>query len=384
MKSFNSHINPKMISWARERNGLSIEQLAEKMKREPVEIETWENGTVFPSYSLLEILAYKHFKIPLAVFFFPEPPDIEDPIKKFRRLPDSKLKRFSSDTLQKFRLAQSYQESITELMSELKISKKNFKDIEVKNIDITSLARNIRNYLAIGLEEQFSFQSYSRAFKAWRHAIEESSIYTFKDAFKDQFISGFCMLHDQYPIIFINNSNSFSRQIFTLIHEFGHILFRVNGITDIDDSYIDLMTSNERDIEFKCNKLASEILVPSHHFRNEIPTIEQVDSKSITKLADKYSVSREVILRRFLDYNIIDNTYYQEKSNLWNQDFLRKKIKRTGGNYYLTRLSYLGEGFTRLAFQNYYQGRINKIQLATHLNIKARNIDNLESKLGWD
>ena len=46
-------------------------------------------------------------------------------------------------------------------------------------------------------------------------------------------------------------------------------------------------------------------------------------------------------------------------------------------------LSYLGEGFTRLAFEGYYQGRLTKTQLATHLNINGRNIDKLEKYTGW-
>jgi Zn-dependent peptidase ImmA (M78 family) len=383
MKTFNSHANPKILSWARKKNGLSIKQLAEKMKRDPNEIENWEKGTASPTYTMLENLAYKHFKIPLAVFFFPEPPDIEDPEKKFRILPDYKLKKFSSDTFQKIRLAQAYIESLEELMSDVEPKNLIFKDIEINKNNVDILARKIRNYIGISLDDQFSYKSNHSAFKAWRRHIEKSGIFTFKDSFKDRFISGFCMIHEKYPIIFINNSNSWSRQIFTLLHELCHIIFNVNGITDIDDSYIDYMTSKEKLIEIKCNKLASEILVPIKYFENEIASIESVDEQIIENIAEKYSVSREVILRRLLDYKIIDNSYYKEKSSKWNQDYLRTKDKRHGGNYYFTKLAYLGEGYTRLAFQNYYQGRIDKIQLSTHLNIKARYIDKLENRLGW-
>ena len=47
--------------------------------------------------------------------------------------------------------------------------------------------------------------------------------------------------------------------------------------------------------------------------------------------------------------------------------------------WFLTQLSYLGEGYTRLAFEGHYRGRLSKEQLAQHLNMNAKNIDRLES-----
>ena len=83
-----THINPQILIWARERVQLSTDALAERMKRKPAEIQMWEEGLKEPPYGCLEELAYKHFGIPLALFFFPAPPDITDPVNKFRRLSD--------------------------------------------------------------------------------------------------------------------------------------------------------------------------------------------------------------------------------------------------------------------------------------------------------
>jgi len=38
-------------------------------------IEGWEAGASAPTYPQLEALAYKVYKHPLALFFFPEPPE---------------------------------------------------------------------------------------------------------------------------------------------------------------------------------------------------------------------------------------------------------------------------------------------------------------------
>ena len=91
---------------------MTIEELARRMKKTPEEIQKWESGQAKLSNTALEALAYKHFKIPLAVFYFPEPPFLDDPKKAFRRLPDYELERLSPNTLQIVRLAQAYQESL--------------------------------------------------------------------------------------------------------------------------------------------------------------------------------------------------------------------------------------------------------------------------------
>ncbi len=108
------------------------------------------------------------------------------------------------------------------------------------------MAEEVRRYIGIPLSQQFSFRNNDQAFKAWRHALENAGVFTFKGSFNDRFLSGFCLLHERNPIIMVNNSNSFTRQIFTLIHELGHILYGVNGITDIDEHYFQFLEDHER------------------------------------------------------------------------------------------------------------------------------------------
>jgi Zn-dependent peptidase ImmA (M78 family) len=376
-------INPKVLTWARERCGLSVEDLARDLRKDSDIVKQWESGEAFPSYTTLEKLAYGHFKVPLAVFFFPEPPDVEDPVAKFRRLPEYELGRLSFDTRQKIMLAQAYQESLMELLQEPIASTLIWKELKTTTSCLPEIAPDVRNYLHISQEQQFHFGKENIAFKTWRDAIEKCGIFTFKASFKDRFVSGFCLIHDQFPIIMVNNSNSFSRQVFTLFHELGHILLGVNGITDVDDNYIDLMNKSDRLLEIACNKFAAEVLVPSSSLLKELPAFKAEGLKIVPELAKKYSVSREVILRRLLDYGAVDQACYASKAKEWNGDYLRQSRGTKGGNPYRTKLSYLGEGFSRLAFENYRQGRLSKAELALHLNVRARKLDKFESYIGW-
>ncbi|MBW8035664.1 MAG: ImmA/IrrE family metallo-endopeptidase [Planctomycetes bacterium] len=371
--------NPEIITWARKRCGISIDELAFKLKRVPEELKTWEDGTNGLSYTTLEKLS-KQFNIPIAVFFFPAPPDIEDPVSKFRRLPEHEFERLSSNTREKIRLAQSYQDSLFGFTEETK--RKIHRDLNPQDYTTKKLALKVREYLKFTLSKQYKFRRTDEAFKAWRYALEKVGVFTFKDSFQDRFISGFSLIDEDYPLIMINNSTSFTRQIFTLIHELGHILFGINGVTDIDDSYIQAMNTREKSLEIKCNRFAAEVLVPTIAFKDDISIFKDLGVDIIPMLADKYSVSREVILRKLVDSNAIDQSAYNKYSEDWKKDYLRSKKDTSGGNYYLTKISYLGEGFSRLAFDRYRKGKFDKSTLAEHLNIKARNVDKFGYHLG--
>jgi len=380
---FKSHINPRIITWARERAGLTIKALAEKMGRDPDEIEVWESGLGNLSYATLEQLAYKHLKLPLAVFFFPEPPELEDPTKKFRRLPSYELERFSPDTYQKIHLGQAYHDSLSSLMMDIPIRRRVFRDLSPGSLEPVEFAKKTREYLGVTLEQQTLFRSCETAFKAWRHAIEDVAVFTFKDSFEDRFISGFSLFEDDYPIIFVNNSNAFPRQVFTLIHELGHILYGVSGVTDIDESYIEMMEDEESALEVKCNRFAAHLLVPDQSFREDLRYFQATGPDAISEIAQRYSVSREVILRRLLDHGAVTKEYYERKATDWNKDYLRRDKSTGGGNFYLTRLAYLGEGFARVAFENYHRGRVTRTELANHLNVNSRNLPKLERYMRW-
>jgi len=62
-------VTPALITWARDRAGLSLSDAEERFRK----IAAWESGEAGPTYPQLEALA-DAFKVPVAVFFFPEPP----------------------------------------------------------------------------------------------------------------------------------------------------------------------------------------------------------------------------------------------------------------------------------------------------------------------
>jgi len=212
--------------------------------------------------------------------------------------------------------------------------------------------------------------------------LEEHGIYIFKESFQDDSISGFC-LHDQkFPVIYINNNNAESRQIFSIFHELAHLLFGTSGVDMRDDYYIDHLVGDNKAIEILCNQFSGAFLVPDADFSRRISDVV-INDRSIIDLAKKYSVSREVILRKCLDRKLVSQQEYTSRTEKWIEEakVARKKKRGRGGDYYATKGVYLGDGYLSLAFKKYYQNKISIMQLADYLGVKVKSIPGMDSLL---
>ena len=72
-------VNGAIIVWGRVRAGLTLEEATQKFRYFP----KWESGERLPTYPQLEQLA-DALKLPIAVFFFPEPPTLPPIRESFR------------------------------------------------------------------------------------------------------------------------------------------------------------------------------------------------------------------------------------------------------------------------------------------------------------
>lgn len=371
-------MNHEVLKWAIGRAGHSPETVAEKLKTDPAEVLAWCTGVDTPSYPVLERLAYTVLRIPLAVFYLPSPPRIPDPTTKFRRLAPYDSLHLTPDTRRLIREAYGYQLSLKEFYRHLDTPPKLWRQIQPRGLSPSQIATHIRRELDITVEEQQDQSSNDAAFKWWRRRLEGRGVFTFKESFDDIYISGLSLLDPEFPVVLVNNSTPFTRQIFTLAHEVAHIILGVDGVTDLDERYMPTLGDEDRRLEIRCNAIAAEILVPSQAFRDDAGTFDPDDPDAIPRMATKYRVSREVILRRLKDADVLPHDEYERLLAEWRRGFTKRGSDSSGGNYYLTKLAYLGEGFTRLAFVSHLAGRINRIQLADHLNVKVRNLDKLQ------
>jgi len=374
-------ITSGVLKWARERSGASLEDVAERLKK-PIElVRSWEEGTSAPTYSQLETLAYQIYKRPLALFFFPEPPDEPDPKQEFRTLPELEVKDLSPETRYRIRQAMAMQESLRELHDRINPSeKKIFRDVTIDRLspaETEAAAVQVRQYLGVKIETQKAWKSVDQAIREWRAAIEEVGVFVFKNTFSQKDFWGFSLDDPEFPVIYINNSTKGkSRQIFTLFHELAHLIVHLSGVTKEDDSYIDRLSGMPRRLEVFCNRFAGCFLVPSRDLSREL---RETSDKEVKRLAETYRVSREMILRRLLDLRKISQQRFERSVAKLREEYERLPIQAPGGNYYATIRTYLSTRFLDAAFEQYYRGRISVQQLADHLGIKVSSVPGVEN-----
>jgi Zn-dependent peptidase ImmA (M78 family)/transcriptional regulator with XRE-family HTH domain len=375
-------INPETLIWARESANILVEDVALKMKRPLSVINEWENGISSPTYVQLEKLAYEIYKRPIAVFFFPEPPQEIDPKSSFRTLPASEIQELPPTFLRLFRRAQAMQLNLEEINEGVNPApKKILRDIAfTPDSNIREMVKTIRGYLGVDIETQISWRDTETALRAWRNIIEDSGVFVFKDGFRLDDISGFCIYDEEFPVIYANNTMPKTRQIFTLFHELTHLLLRTGGIDmKNNDAFLRRIKGGNKRIEALCNHFAGAFLVPDFDF-DKIKSKVAINDEGINQLANRYKVSREVILRKWFDRHLISQEYYDKKTEAWIEEAQRRRAMHPkGGDYYNNVASYLGDHYIDLVFKKYYQGRFSAEQMAEYLGVKVSSVPGLEA-----
>jgi Zn-dependent peptidase ImmA (M78 family) len=363
-------VSKDVIAWARKRTGMSQPEAAEKFAK----IAAWEAGDAFPTYPQLEAMA-EEFRIPVAVFFFPEPPNVPPIRESFRTLPDTEYEQLPRRIRYLLRKAKAFQIGLAELSQGRNPAERLItRDLEFSaRRSVEAMAARVRDYLGVSLDQQSAWRDDEEALKEWRQVLQGVGIFVFKDAFREEGYSGFSLYDDVFPIIYVNNSAAKTRQIFTLFHELAHLLFHTSGIDPLSDHYVEHLPNHQKRIEILCNRFAAEFLVPEAAFEAAFAGYN-ASERAAEQLAQQFHVSREFIYRKFLDRGLIDQGDYTRAAKRWTE----QKQGSGGGDPYWSKLSYLGREYVALAFSQYYQNKIDEVQLGEYLDWKPKNIGTLE------
>ena len=371
-------VTPAVLRWARKRAGFSVDDLLPNFKK----LDQWEadDPESFPTYPQLEQLADK-FKVPVAVFFFPEPPDLPPIGNSFRTLPEAMFERLPPRIIYMLRKAKAMQLNLAELNDGVNPANRLVtRDLTFRpNVPVAAMARRVREYLGVSIAQQSSWASDEIALKNWRQVLLGVGLFVFKDAFRFKGYSGFCLYVDVFPFIYLNNSTTKTRQIFTLFHELAHLVFRTSGIDALDQRYrledFESLPAPARRIERICNQFAVQFLVPEDVFEATFSGLDPTE-ETAEALAKRFRVSRAVIFLRFLERDLIGDDTYDAAVKKW----AGQTKGSDGGDFYNSQISYLGSRYIGLALRQYYQNRINEVQLADYLNITPKNLRTFEER----
>jgi len=327
MPRINALVTPALLEWARTSIGLSLDEAARRSQVKKERLEKWENGGLQPTINQARNAA-ELYKRPLAVFYLPEPPKDFSAMRDFRRFPGDIIPETSYPLHVEIRLTQQRREIVIELLDELGIEAKEFTHIATSK-SAEAVASQARNLLDIPLQEQFGWKDSRTALANWKSGLSRLGVLVFETrsvpVVPISEMRGFSISEEIAPAVVVNSADALNGKIFTLLHEFTHILLNSGGICNLREVNVAV---EEQQIEMFCNQVAGLVLVPSEDLLNEGVVKQHIGNswsdEELQSLARKYSVSRDVILRRLLMLGKTTNTFYQTK----HEEFTRAAEKR--------------------------------------------------------
>jgi Zn-dependent peptidase ImmA (M78 family)/DNA-binding XRE family transcriptional regulator len=371
--SVKAPINGEILRWARESIGVAQGKAA---KRANVAIDIykkWESGEDVPSMPRLRKLA-NLFKRPLPVFFLPHLPK-SPPLPKDFRKPAAVIKQpLGEASLMAVRKARWYQTVAKELMDDLGQAVRSFKIPNLKRVPLANIINDIRK---LDIDRQMSWGNNWEALKKWRNYLEEQGIFVFQFSMPVEEIRGFSLVLEEHPpVIVISSQDSPNGRIFTLFHEYSHILLEESGLC-IPSEVID---KGQHEVEKFCNEFAGNFLVPTHHLKESIKESQfSKIQELIPDLSKKFIVSQFVILRRLYSEKEVDYKEYQRLFKELQKGV--KKVEPAGGNFYKNQYAEKGKRFISLVVEAESSRKITLSRALDYLGIKTRHYDQIVDML---
>jgi len=384
-QSFEAQVEPSVLVWARESAGRTIDKVALKLDVDEHLIKNWESGNEKPTFNQLRILSY-YYKRPISAFLLSEPPK-EPLLHDFRELPGEKKVSLQPKTRFAMRRARRLQSLAVELKGEIHNDKFN-KILDMNDVDPESFANNVRNALGIDILKQSEWKKDIDALNKWVKTIEALDILVLQLSMPIEDARAFSFTDGGIPVIAINTQDAINARIFSLFHELGHVLLNKGGVCDLSIDWENIHGGSipVKDLEVFCNHFAGAILVPKKDLLNHALVIgktkqDQWSNRSLGTLANDFKVSREVVLRRLLIFDIVSEEFYKDKRAEWRN---KPSKKPGGGGQDIAKLCIQRNGspFVSLILESFRNKNITKSDVADYLDINLKHLPNVERALG--
>lgn len=376
-------VKPELLVWARESAGYTVADAAKKAQVKPEALVMWESDIGHPSIPQLRKLA-NVYKRPLAAFFLPAPPTTPAPPHDFRRLPADVSRAPSPELLLEMRRARRRRAVALELLDE---SNQPGSELPLRgstNDDPDALAEAVRSWLGVSLDEQSEWVGEYDAVNGWIGAFERRGVLVFQpgDVSLDE-MRGFSLNERVLPVIVLNAKDSPRGRVFTMMHELVHVALSRGGVCD--PLRIGRLARNQDEqVEVFCNRVAGAILVPagpllSHPHVAATRGPREWDDQTIELLAERFAVSREVILRRLLILGRTTDEFYEQKRDEYLAQYrlAAARARERGGFAPLPVVTIRDHGrqYTRLVLNALDSERITFADASDYLGVRLKHLD---------
>lgn len=312
-------ISGRILEWAITRAGYFLPRYREDNEI----VANWIDGEKKPTFKQLEDFA-KKLHVPFGYLFLQEPPVEQSPIPFFRGSANNG--HLDLNTYDTVLTLQRRQEWLAGYLNDNDFERRNFVGSMHGCTSVPSIVSAVRTLLHQTETWAFMLRGSEQAVNTLVEIFEELGVIvefngvvgnnTHRQINVEE-CRGFALVNDMAPFIFVNSADSKTAQLFTLIHEFAHLLLGVSSGYGGEDGVEDDA------IERLCDKVAANYLVPESSLRANWAGIE--------KTAKKFKVSGLVIARRAKETGLISNDDFRQFYESYKAQPFFDEIRRSGG-----------------------------------------------------
>jgi Zn-dependent peptidase ImmA (M78 family) len=303
-------VNGKVLEWARVIRGLDIEKAAELLNLSPEELRAYESGERRPLVGFLRHISAK-YRVNFTSLLMPEPLPIA------KRPTDHRIREgarpLSIDTLVAMEEVNEALEAFEDIRTEARgiVPRLSIGKAQIKE-EPEAVAARERKRFGVSLEEQRTWRSLGEARRQWRKRIESRGVFTYMIPMPLDELSGFSILHDNLAAICVNDRETTEgAKIFTLFHEYCHLLLRNTGISDENDRNY---------VEQFCNQFAASFLIPRSALIAAIGDVEtphEFSDSDVKRLATRFRVSNRATALRLERTGLAPVGFYERRTAPW-------------------------------------------------------------------
>ena len=366
-------LQPEVLLWARERAGLSPEQLAEKMKVKPERVSEWEStGKI--SIAQADRLAEGTYT-PLGYLYLSKPPEEPLPIRDFRTRGDGPPKRPSPDLLDTIYQMQRRQDWMRNDLIESGADPLPFVGAYSLADSITEVASAIRDVLDLDAGWAEDRPTWRDALSFLRTRLDEIGVLVVfngvvgnstKRKLDPNEFQGFALVDEYAPLVFVNSADYPVAQMFTLAHEVAHLLIGETGL-----SVFDRLLPTEHETERFCDQVAAEFLISQQALQAFWLVVQDSDNPS-KDIARKFNVSTVVAARRLLDLGLIDQDTFFASYNKF----------RHGPSFWNVQKWRIGPRFAGAVARAAKEGRLSYREAYSLTDLRGNAFERMPEEMG--
>lgn len=383
-KAIPAIVTPEVLIWARNLDGITVDDIAAKLHTVPENILSWEQGDSYPTVNQAKKLA-KQYRVPFVYFYLPDTP------KKLKCLEKTDYRTFGnhgesitpSRELRWFlRDIEERRDTILSLYEEEKREPLLFPIKLSAEADMEEIATSIRNLLELTDDIQRKFRKPEVALSHCIRVLEKWDVLIFQAAkIAPSEMRGLSIAYERMPVIALNRKDEPSARLFTLCHELVHIVTRTSGIcNDIAEN-----SDSQNVMEMKCNQIAGKVLVPLNKLSSHsaIGKIREYgfDDSCVYQISRDFAVSKEVILHALWEMNVITRENYFDILARYIDEYKSYKAKKKRGfpTPAIDTGTQVGKLYARTILSAYYTDKISARDASGYLlNLKTKNFERLE------